>query len=177
MRNAAPPSSVTEGLIMPLSEMKWVILFRGGTYSDRKMLTLLSRKESGQTREKKFRSKWTSLESLIQIARPGVDATRPDTHDRTKLTCWVPDTELLFSQGVAGIRRRHHYYPNDPIQARASSMSVRGRTTRTPSPERKCLTLCVTRSRAPEPIAAARIGTSFGSASSRARSRSRRVGR
>ena len=92
---------------MPLSEMKWVILFRGGTYSDRKMLTLLSRKESGQTREKKFRSKWTSLESLIQIARPGVDATRPDTHDRTKLTCWVPDTELLFSQGVAGIRRRH----------------------------------------------------------------------
>ena len=120
---------------MPLSEMKWVILFRGGTYSDRKMLTLLSRKESGQTREKKFRSKWTSL--------------------------------------VAGVRRRHYYLPNDPIQARASSMSVRGRTTRTPSPERKCLTLCVTRSRAPEPIAAARIGTSFGSASSRARSRSR----
>ena len=35
---------------MPLSEMKWVILFRGGTYSDRKMLALLSRKESGQTK-------------------------------------------------------------------------------------------------------------------------------
>ena len=27
-----------------------VILFRGGTYSDRKMLALLSRKESGQTK-------------------------------------------------------------------------------------------------------------------------------
>src|SRR6266478_8903673 len=31
------------------------------------------------------------------------------------------------------------YLPSDPIHPRASSISVRGRTTRTPSPERKCL--------------------------------------
>ncbi len=49
-------------------------------------------------------------------------------------------------------------------------MSVRGRTTRTPCPERKCLTLCVTSRRAPAPIAAARIATSFVSTSLRARS-------
>src|SRR5437660_10323321 len=61
------------------------------------------------------------------------------------------------------------YLPSDPIHPRASSMSVRDRTTRTPSPERKSLMLCVTGSRAPAPIAAARIGTSFGSASSHAR--------
>jgi hypothetical protein len=69
------------------------------------------------------------------------------------------------------------HVPNDPIQARAPSMSVRGRTTRTRSPERKCLMLCVTRIRTPPPIAAARIGTSFASANSRARSRSCAVGR
>ena len=101
-------------------------------------------------------------------------------------------TEGLFISMLGGVgwfglvlARRGHVFghvrstthiPSDPIQARASSMSVRGRTMRTPSPERKCRTLCVTRSRAPAPIAAARIGMSFASANSRARSRSRAVG-
>ena len=97
------------------------------------------------------------------------------------LRCWAAEGGF----GLALARRGHVFghvrvathVPNDPIQARASSMSVRGRTIRTPSPERKCRTLCVTRSRAPAPIAAARMGMSFGSASSRARSPSRDVGR
>jgi hypothetical protein len=55
------------------------------------------------------------------------------------------------------------HVPSELIHARASSIRVRGRRTRTPSPERKCLMLCVTSRRAPAPIAAARIGTSFAS--------------
>jgi hypothetical protein len=62
--------------------------------------------------------------------------------------------------------------PKAVIHARASSMSTCGRTIRTPSADRKCLTLWVTRSGAPAPIAAARIGTSFWSARVRALSRS-----
>ncbi len=62
--------------------------------------------------------------------------------------------------------------PKAAIHARASSISTRGRTIRTPSPDRKCLTLWVTRSGVPAPIAAARIGTSFWSARVRALSRS-----
>jgi hypothetical protein len=55
------------------------------------------------------------------------------------------------------------------IVARTSSTSVLGRTTRTPLPDRKCLMLSLTRMRAPAPIAAGRIGTSFAAASARAR--------
>jgi hypothetical protein len=44
------------------------------------------------------------------------------------------------SRAVVALAKRP-YVPNALIHAQASSMSVRGRTTRTPSPERKCLTL------------------------------------
>src|SRR5207253_4380320 len=98
---------------------------------------------------------------------------RFDVGRRRVVLAWLWPAAGTFS-GTFALRT---HSPNDPIQARASSMSVRGRTIRTPSPERKCLTLCVTRRRAPAPMAAARIGTSLGSASSLARSRSRNVGR
>ena len=75
--------------------------------------------------------------------------------------------------GIPSRRRRRtprpsqhsSHAPNDPIQARASSMSVPGRTTRTPSPERKCRMLCAHQdARSCAEVAAARIGTSLASA-------------
>lgn len=56
-------------------------------------------------------------------------------------------------------RRTTSYVLSELSHARASSLGVRGRTTRTPCPERKCLTLCVTSRHAPAPIAAASRGT------------------